>query len=175
MEKYLKYLKYLPYLVCLILGIALCRSCYVTRDVRAEMKAIKVENRALTERIESIKKENTILLQNAEVFAHKADSLEREVYKAKETKIKLVEKVKYIKTGNDTVKDLLALNAINDTIIRGLESVIIAKDSIIFKYNLVIQNDKIAIQGLEKMLEQRNKQLEAYSKEILRQKNEKVI
>ena len=127
------------------------------------------------QKIETIKSENSILLKDAEAFAHKADSLEQEVYKAKKTKIKLVEKVKYIKTGNDTLKDLIALNELNDTIIRGLEAVIIAKDSIIFKHNLVIQNDKIAIQGLEKLLEQRNKQLEAYSKEILRQKNEKVI
>ena len=108
MNKYLKYLKYLPYLVCLILGVALARSCYVTKDVREEMRLIKAENRALMQKINDIKEHNSILLKEAEVYSHKADSLEREVEKAKKTKIKLVEKVKYIKTGNDTIKDLEA-------------------------------------------------------------------
>ena len=170
-----KYLKYIPYLVCIILGIALCRSCYVTRDVREEMRAIKAENKALMAKIETIKEENSILLKEADVYAHKADSLENEVIKAKKTKIKLVEKVKYIKPSNDTLQDLIALNEVNDTIIRGLEAIIVEKDSIIWKYNLVTQNDRIIIKGLEDMLAERNKQLEAYSKEILKQKNEKVI
>ena len=98
-----------------------------------------------------------------------------DVRAAKKTKIKLVEKVKYIKPSNDTLQDLIALNEVNDTIIRGLEAIIVEKDSIIWKYNLVTQNDRIIIKGLEDMLAERNKQLEAYSKEILKQKNEKVI
>ena len=72
-----KYLKYIPYLVCVILGVALCRSCYVSKDIREEMQFIKAENRVLTEKIEAIKIENDILLRDAEKYVQKADSQRR--------------------------------------------------------------------------------------------------
>ena len=145
------------------------------KALKQELSTVIEANNGLKMEIDSLEKTNGILLSDIEVYNGKIDSLENKVSALKKQKNKTIETIKYIETGNDTINKLLALNRLNDTIIGNLEKISFEKDSVIRKQALVISNDKEIINGYKILLETRERQLEAYNKEIVRQKREKMI
>lgn len=101
--------------------------------------------------------------------------MESQIQIAKKRKNRLVETIKYVEVSNDTIENFVALNAQNDTIIRKFEKLVSLKDSVIFKQNLVIQNDNEVQKHLKEMLEARDKKVQQLNKEIIQEKRKKMF
>lgn len=175
----LKLIKLIPYLVCFILGIFLWKGCTDNRVLRDELKQIKQEGVEMVQQIEQVKEENALLLSDVVSYESKIDSLENQVENAKKIKskveTKVIESIKYVEVENDTIKDLMLLNAQNDTIIRGLEMISSVKDSIILAQNKVIQNGDEIQDQLHKIIEKREASLIQMNKELREEKRKKMF
>lgn len=166
-------------MVCFLLGVFLWKGCSETKQLRRDLKEVKVENVELIQKIDQLNEENSVLLSDVDSFESKIDSLEIQVAKAKKIKskveTKVIESIKYVEVNNDTIKDLLLLNAQNDTIIRGLEMISSVKDSIILAQNKVIQNGNEIQDQLHKIIEKREASLIQMNKELREEKRKKMF
>lgn len=160
-------------MICFLLGVFLWKGCSDTKQLKDELRIAKAENSELVIKIDQINQENEELLIDINSFENKVDSLENQVEKAKKIKSKIetkvIESIKYVDVENDTIKDLMLLNAQNDTIIRNLEKISVVKDSIILSQNKVIQNGNEVQEHLKKMLEVRDKRNEQLNKELIKE------
>lgn len=133
----------------------------------------------MVQQIEQVKEENALLLSDVVSYESKIDSLENQVENAKKIKskveTKVIESIKYVEVENDTIKDLMLLNAQNDTIIRGLEMISSVKDSIILAQNKVIQNGDEIQDQLHKIIEKREASLIQMNKELREEKRKKMF
>lgn len=166
-------------MICFLLGVFLWKGCSDTKQLKDELRTAKAENSELVIKIDQINQENELLLSDIDSFENKVDSLENQVEKAKKIKSKIetkvIESIKYVEVENDTIKDLMLLNAQNDTIIRNLEKIAVVKDSIILAQNKVIQNDNEVQDHLKKMLEARDKRNEQLNKELIKEERRKMF
>lgn len=166
-------------MICFLLGVFLWKGCSDTKQLKDELRTAKAENSELVIKIDQINQENELLLSDIDSFENKVDSLENQVEKAKKIKSKIetkvIESIKYVEVENDTIKDLMLLNAQNDTIIRNLEKIAVVKDSIILAQNKVIQNDNEVQDHLKKMLEARDKRNEQLNKDLRNEEKKKMF
>lgn len=175
----IQWTKLIPYAICFLLGVFLWKGCSDTKQLRDELKIAKAENSELVVKIDQINQENELLLSDIGSFENKVDSLETQVQKAKKIKSKIetkvIESIKYVEVENDTIKDLMLLNAQNDTIIRNLEKIAVVKDSIILAQNKVIQNGNEVQEHLKKMLDARDKRNEQLNKDLRNEEKKKMF
>ena len=154
---------------------------YTTHNklLKDELKTAKIENAELLTKVDQINQENELLLIDIDSFETKVDSLEIQVEKAKKIKSKIetkvIESIKYVEVENDTIKNLMLLNAQNDTIIRNLDMLVSIKDSVILKQNLVIQNGNEIQEHLKEMLEVRDKRVEQLNKDLIKEERKKMF
>lgn len=160
-------------IICFLLGIFLWKGCEDRKDLRSELKQIKSENAELTLNIQQISQENDSLMLDISDYENQISDLETSLKKAKNRKELIVERVKYVEVTNDTIRDLMVLNQVNDTIIRNLEKLESIKDSTILSLHKVIQNDKEIQDQLKREIALRNESIQAYNKELLREKKKK--
>ena len=162
-----------------MLGVLLWKGCSDTKQLKEELKIAKIENAELLTKVDQINQENELLLIDIDSFETKVDSLEIQVEKAKKIKSKIetkvIESIKYVEVENDTIKNLMLLNAQNDTIIRNLDMLVSIKDSVILKQNLVIQNDNEIQDHLKSMLEVRDKRNEQLNKDLIKEERKKMF
>lgn len=171
----IQWTKLIPYIIAFVLGVFLYKGCNDTKQLRSELKAYKQENSELIVKIDNLSKANEALLNDVDVFENQIDSLESQIQIAKKRKNRLVETIKYVEVNNDTIENFVALNAQNDTIIRKYEKLVSLKDSVIFKQNLVIQNDNEVQKHLKEILEARDKKVQQLNKEIIQEKRKKMF
>lgn len=175
----LKWTSLIPYAICFLLGAFLWKGCSDTKQLKEELKTARIENGELAIKIDQTSKENELLLSDINLFENKVDSLETQVEKAKKIKSKIetkvIESIKYVEVENDTIKNLMLLNAQNDTIIRNLDMLVAIKDSVIFKQQLVIQNDNEIQDQLKSMLEVRDKRNEQLNKDLIKENRKKMF
>ena len=175
----IQWTKLIPYAICFLLGVFLWKGCSDTKQLRDELRTAKAENGELVVKIDQINQENELLLSDIDSFENKVDSLENQVQKAKKIKSKIetkvIESIKYVEVENDTIKDLMLLNAQNDTIIRNLEKIAVVKDSIILAQNKVIQNGNEVQEHLKKVMEVANKRNEQLNKELRNEEKKKMF
>ena len=171
----IQWTKLIPYVICFVLGVFLYKGCNDTKQLRSELKAYKQENSELIVKIDNLSKANEALLNDVDVFENQIDSLESQIQIAKKRKIKLVETIKYVEVNNDTIKNFVALNAQNDTIIRKFEELVSLKDSVIFKQKIIIQNDNEVQKHLKEILEARDKKVQQLNKEIIQERRRKIF
>lgn len=171
----IQWTRLIPYVICFVLGVFLYKGCNDTKQLRSELKTYKQENSELIVKINKLTKDNETLLNDVDIFENQIDSLESQIKIAKKRKNRLVETIKYVEVSNDTIKNFVALNAQNDTIIRKFEKLVSLKDSVIFKQNLVIQNDNEVQKHLKEMLEARDKKVQQLNKEIILEKRKKMF
>ena len=171
----IQWTKLIPYVICFVLGVFLYKGCNDTKQLRSELKAYKQENSELIVKIDNLSKANEALLNDVDVFENQIDSLESQIQIAKKRKIKLVETIKYVEVNNDTIKNFVALNAQNDTIIRKFEELVSLKDSVIFKQKIIIQNDNEVQKHLKEILEARDKKVQQLNKEIIQERRRKMF
>lgn len=167
--------KILPYLICILLGILLWKSCDDLNNRKKEILQAKIENSELQNQISKLEEDNTFLLDSIDKNQIKSDSLEMVIASAKKAKIKLVEKVKYIKVENDTIKDLMLLNEENDRIIDGLDSLLEVKNKIILNQKIVIDNYDKMMKDFQVELYAKEVELAKYQKELVGESRKKAI
>lgn len=160
-------------------GVLIWKGCSDTKQLKEELKTAKIENAELLAKTDQINQENELLLKDINVFETRANSLEIQIEKAKKIKSKIetkvIESIKYVEVENDTIKNLMLLNAQNDTIIRNLDMLVSIKDSVILKQNLVIQNGNEIQEHLKEMLEARDKRVEQLNKDLIKEERKKMF
>lgn len=153
----------------------LYKSCNDIDNLKTDLDAFVRENSELLMQVELLKGENNNLQLDIAGYENQISELETDLEKAKKRKETIVERVKYVEVTNDTIRDLMLLNRQNDTIIGKLESLNFLKDSIISKQNLVISNDEEIIRRFEEDLKEKNRTIQAYNKELIREKRKKIL
>lgn len=161
-----------------VLGVILviCCGCLIhnTVQLNKELKASKTETAELIKRVSILESENDSLLLNVSVLEDSIIGLKIDIEAAKKQKIQLVEKVKCIEPVNDTIKTFIALDSLNNGIIRDLEKLVAVQSIQIENYKVVIQNDDLIKQQMSLAIKRKDEEIEAYNKQLKKAKNSNV-
>lgn len=161
-----------------VLGVILVICCsglvYNTVHLNKELRASKAETEELIKRVLILESENDSLLFNVSVLEDSIVGLKIDIEAAKKVKVKLVEKVKYVEPVNDTIKTFIALDSLNNGIIRDLEKLVAVQSIQIENYKVVIQNDELIKQQMSLAIRRKDEEIESYNKQLKKAKNQKV-
>ena len=161
-----------------VLGVILviCCGClrHNTVQLNKELKASTTETAELIKRVSILESENDSLLLNVSVLEDSIVGLKIDIEAAKKQKIKLVERVKYIEPVNDTIKTFIALDSLNNGIIRDLEKLVAVQSIQIENYKVVIENDDLIKQQMSLAIKRKDEEIEAYNKQLKKAKNSNV-
>ena len=161
-----------------VLGVILviCCGCLIhnTVQLNKELKASKTETAELIKRVSILESENDSLLLNVSVLEDSIVGLKIDIEAAKKQKIKLEERVKYIEPVNDAIKTFIALDSLNNGIIRDLEKLVAVQSIQIENYKVVIQNDDLIKQQMSLAIKRKDEEIEAYNKQLKKAKNQNV-
>lgn len=159
-----------------VLGVILVICCsglvYNTVHLNKELRASKAETEELIKRVSILESENDSLLFNVSVLEDSIVGLKIDIEAAKKVKVKLVEKVKYIEPVNDTIETFIALDSLNNGIIRDLEKLVAVKSIQLEDYRVVIQNDELIKQQMSLAIKRKDEEIEAYNKQLKKAKNQ---
>lgn len=175
----MKWSKWIPYIICLILGLLLYKGCAENKHLKDELKTSKRETADLIKQIEFINSQNDTLLNDVSVLECKVDSLKGKIQHLQKIKNKVVyetvEKVIESDTQNDTIKQLMRLNDLNNVIIWNYEIEVNTLDSVIQKQALVIQNDKEVNEELLAVVGDLQQKIITYNKELITERRKKML
>lgn len=154
--------------------LVICCTCLIVNTVKLnkELEASKAETVELLKRVDELQQDNEVLLSEVAVLEDSVATLKIDVEAAKKVKIKLVEKVKYIEPVNDTIKTFIALDSLNNGIIRDLEKLVAVQSIQIDNYKVVIENDELIKQQMSLAIKRKDEQIEAYNKQLKKAKNQ---
>lgn len=147
---------------------------YNTVQLNKELEASKAETAELMKQVSELESKNDSLLKNVSVLEDSVATLKIDIEVAKKQKIKLVEKVKYIEPVNDTIKTFIALDSVNNGIIRDLEKLVEIQSIQIDNYKVVIENDELIKQQMSLAIKRKDEEIETYNKQLKRAKNSNV-
>lgn len=147
---------------------------YNTVHLNEELRASKAETEELIKRVSILESENDSLLFNVSVLEDSIVGLKIDIEAAKKVKVKLVEKIKYVEPVNDTIKTFIALDSLNNGIIRDLEKLVAVQSIQIENYKVVIQNDELIKQQMSLAIRRKDEEIESYNKQLKKAKNQKV-
>lgn len=147
---------------------------YNTIHLNKELKASKAETEILMKQVSELESENKSLLLNVSVLEDSVATLKIDIEAAQKAKIKLVEKVKYVEPTNDTIATFIALDSLNNGIIRDLEKLVAVQSIQIENYKVVIQNDDLIKQQMSLAIKRKDEEIEAYNKQLKKAKNQNV-
>lgn len=156
--------------------LVICCTCLIVNTVKLNKKleASKAETVELLKRVDELQRDNEVLLSEVAVLEDSVATLKIDVEAAKKVKIKLVEKVKYIEPVNDTIEAFIALDSLNDGIIRDLEKLVAVQSIQIENYKVVIENDELIKQQMSLAIKRKDDEIEAYNKQLKKAKNQNV-
>lgn len=145
-----------------------------TVKLNKELEASKAETVELLKRVDELQQDNEVLLSEVAVLEDSITTLKIDIEVAKKQKIKLVEKVKYIEPVNDTIETFIALDSLNNGIIRDLEKLVAVQSIQIENYKVVIENDELIKQQMSLAIKRKDEEIEAYNKQLKKAKNQNV-
>lgn len=145
-----------------------------TVKLNKELEASKAETVELLKRVDELQQDNEALLSEVAVLEDSVATLKIDIEVAKKQKIKLVEKVKYIEPVNDTIETFIALDSLNNGIIRDLEKLVAVQSIQIDNYKVVIENDELIKQQMSLAIKRKDEEIEAYNKQLKKAKNQNV-
>lgn len=145
-----------------------------TVKLNKELEASKAETVELLKRVDELQQDNEVLLSEVAVLEDSVATLKIDIEVAKKQKIKLVEKVKYIEPVNDTIETFIALDSLNNGIIRDLEKLVAVQSIQIDNYKVVIENDELIKQQMSLAIKRKDEEIEAYNKQLKKAKNQNV-
>ena len=156
--------------------LVICCTCLIVNTVKLnkELEASKAETVELLKRVDELQQDNEVLLSEVAVLEDSVATLKIDIEVAKKQKIKLVEKVKYVEPVNDTIKNFIALDSLNNGIIRDLEKLVAVQSIQIDNYKVVIENDELIKQQMSLAIKRKDEQIEAYNKQLKKAKNQNV-
>lgn len=156
--------------------LVICCTCLIVNTVKLnkELKASKTETVELLKRVDELQRDNETLLSEVAVLEDSVATLKIDIEVAKKQKIKLVEKVKYIEPVNDTIETFIALDSLNNGIIRDLEKLVAVQSIQIENYKVVIENDELIKQQMSLAIKRKDEEIEAYNKQLKKAKNQNV-
>lgn len=157
-----------------LLVICCAALIYNTVNLNKELKASKKETVELIKRVDDLQSHNDSLILEVAFLEDSIDVLKVDIEVAKKQKIKLVEKVKYIGPVNDTIETFIALDSLNNGIIRDLEKLVEVQSLQIENYKVVIQNDELIKQQMSLAIKRKDEEIEAYNKQLKKAKNKNV-
>lgn len=126
-------------------------------------------------KVDSLENENVIKFAKIDSLNMEIDTLKVDLKSLEKRKNKVVERVKYIQPVNDTIKNFIALERLNQAIIRDFERIVEVKDSIITEYQFIIDNDARIKEKMDQSLKQKDEQIKAYNRDLKKAKNQKVL
>jgi hypothetical protein len=145
-----------------------------TAKLNKELEASKAETVELLKRVDELQQDNETLLSEVAVLEDSVATLKVDVEVAKKQKIKLVEKIKYVEPVNDTIETFIALDSLNNGIIRDLEKLVAVQSIQIENYKVVIENDELIKQQMSLAIKRKDEEIEAYNKQLKKAKNSNV-
>ena len=161
-----------------VIGVILVICCggliYNTVQLNKELNASKAETAELIKRVAILESENDSLLLNVSVLEDSIVGLKIDIKAAQKAKITLIEKVKYVEPINDTIATFIALDSLNNGIIRDLEKLVAVQSIQIENYKVVIQNDDLIKQQMSLAIKRKDEEIEAYNKQLKKAKNQNV-
>ena len=157
--------------------LVICCTCLIVNTVKLnkELEASKAETVELLKRVDELQQDNEVLLSEVAVLDDSVTTLKIDIEVAKKQKIKLVEKVKYVEPVNDTIKTFIALDSLNDDIIRDLEKLVAVQSIQIENYKVVIENDELIKQQMSLAIKRKDEEIEAYNKQLKKSKNKNAV
>lgn len=144
-------------------------------QLKRELKEIRTENVIMQTKVDSLENENVMKLAKIDSLNMEIDTLKVDLNSLKKRKNKVIERVKYIQPVNDTIKNFIELERLNQAIIRDFERIVEVKDSIITEYQFIIDNDLRIKEKLDQSLKQKDEQIKAYNRDLKKAKNQKVF
>ena len=158
-----------------VLLVICCTGLIVnTVKLNKELEASKAETVELLKRVDELQQDNEVLLSEVAVLEDSVATLKIDIEVAKKQKIQLVEKVKYIEPVNDTIETFIALDSLNNGIIRDLEKLVAVQSIQIENYKVVIENDELIKQQMSLAIKRKDEEIEAYNKQLKKAKNQNV-
>ena len=156
--------------------LVICCTCLIVNTVKLnkELEASKAETVELLKRVDELQQDNEVLLSEVAVLEDSVATLKIDIEVAKKRKIQLVEKVKYIEPVNDTIETFIALDSLNNGIIRDLEKLVAVQSIQIENYKVVIENDELIKQQMSLAIKRKDEEIEAYNKQLKKAKNQNV-
>lgn len=156
--------------------LVICCTCLIVNTVKLnkELEASKAETVELLKRVDELQQDNETLLSEVAVLEDSVATLKIDIEVAKKQKTKLVEKVKYIEPVNDTIETFIALDSLNNGIIRDLEKLVAVQSIQIENYKVVIENDELIKQQMSLAIKRKDEEIEAYNKKLKKAKNSNV-
>lgn len=156
--------------------VVICCTCLIVNTVKLnkELEASKAETVELLKRVAELQQDNETLLSEVAVLEDSVATLKVDIEVAKKQKIKLVEKIKYVEPINDTIETFIALDSLNNGIIRDLEKLVAVQSIQIENYKVVIQNDDLIKQQMSLAIKRKDEEIEAYNKQLKKAKNKNV-
>lgn len=156
--------------------LVICCTCLIVNTVKLNKKleASKAETVELLKRVDELQQDNETLLSEVAVLEDSVATLKIDIEVAKKRKIQLVEKVKYIEPVNDTIETFIALDSLNNGIIRDLEKLVAVQSIQIENYKVVIENDELIKQQMSLAIKRKDEEIEAYNKQLKKAKNQNV-
>lgn len=157
--------------------LVICCTCLLVNIIKLnkELDLSKAETVELLKRVEELQKDNEVLLSEVAVLEDSVATLKIDIEVAKKQKIKLVEKVKYIEPVNDTIETFIALDSLNNGIIRDLEKLVAVQSIQIENYKVVIENDELIKQQMSLAIKRKDEDIEAYNKQLKKAKNKNAV
>lgn len=156
--------------------LVICCTCLIVNTVKLnkELESSKAETVELLKRVDELHQDNETLLSEVAVLEDSVATLKIDIEVAKKQKIQLVEKVKYIEPVNDTIETFIALDSLNNGIIRDLEKLVAVQSIQIENYKVVIENDELIKQQMSLAIKRKDEEIEAYNKQLKKAKNQNV-
>ena len=164
----------IPYVICIVLSCLLMKMCDNNSDLKQELTSSKQETENLIKLTDSLEDMNQDLLLKVDSLESEVVTLEGNIKILKNRKKEVVEKVKYIEPVNDTIKNFIALDSLNNGIIRDLEKLVAVQSIQIENYKVVIQNDDLIKQQMSLAIKRKDEEIEAYNKQLKKAKNSNV-
>lgn len=147
---------------------------YNTVQLNRELEASKAETAELLKQVGKLEMKNDSLLLNVAVLEDSIVGLHIDIEAAKKVKIKLQERVKYIEPVNDTIRTFIALDSLNNGIIRDLERLVEIQSLQLEDYRLVVQNDELIKQQMSLAIKRKDDEIEQYNKKLKKARNQNV-
>ena len=156
--------------------LVICCTCLIVNTVKLNKKleASKAETVELLKRVDELQQDNEVLLSEVAVLEDSVATLKIDIEVTKKQKTKLIEKVKYIEPVNDTIETFIALDSLNNGIIRDLEKLVAVQSIQIENYKVVIENDELIKQQMSLAIKRKDEEIEAYNKQLKKAKNQNV-
>lgn len=161
-------IKIFPYILCFLVSLALWRVCQINRELVTRLETTDVY-------LDSLNASRDSLVVELSDYQITVDSLESDIDLLKKAKKTVIEQVKEVRIVNDTIRELVVLNEINDSIISKYEVLLEVKDTLIAKQSKIILRDSEHIDYLNKSLMNKEAELRKVKEQCQAEEKKKIF